>query len=68
MGHLAVCELSVNLVDYLFGAVADRRDALDREAEDPQPLREPVRVGVEREAPDQLVSDGDDGRWHGMQA
>ena len=63
-GDLRVGELAPDLVDDLAGTISDHGDALDRVAQQAEPLREPVRVGVQREPAQQLVPDGDNARSH----
>ena len=66
VSDLGVVELKADLVDYLIRFVADLRDPFHRVAEQPEPFRHPVGVGVEGEASDQLVPDGHDaGCGHG---
>jgi hypothetical protein len=52
------------VLDDLLLAVGNDRDPLQRKAQPVQLLGQPVRVGVERKAAQQLVADRDDGRGH----
>ena len=62
---LLIGKVGSEVVDDVFLAVPDHGDALEGEAEAAQPLGQPVGVGVQGEAGEKFVSDGDDGRSHG---
>src|SRR5262249_26909386 len=62
--HVGVAEVAAHLLDDLVVAVPHHADALERVAAQPELAGQPVRVGVQREAAQQLVADGDDGRCH----
>ena len=60
MCDFLIDELPPNLIHDLLRSIADRGDAFDGKAQEAEAFREPVRVGIQREAADQLIADRHD--------